>query len=406
MKKNIRTDFLILKNEIKGKKLIYLDSASTTQKPQIVIESERSFYEKSNANVHRGIYHLSEQATQLYEQARAKIAHFINAKDPSEIIFTRGTTESINLVAATWGSENIKEGDEIVITELEHHSNLLPWLNLVKKNKAHLKYIPVLSDGRIDIDQVQHIITQKTQLVSIIHVSNAIGVHVPIKDIIDLAHERGARVLIDAAQSIAHQPIDVQKMDCDFLAFSGHKLFGPTGIGVLYIKKELHEQIAPYQFGGSMVYEADFQHATWRTMPHRLEAGTPAIAQAVGLGVAIDYIKAAIDWHTLRIHEASLCSRFIDGLSSIPSISIIGPIAELKKVGHMVSFTIKGIHPHDVAAYLDQFGICVRAGHQCAQPLAKKLGIDSSIRVSFSAYNTVEEVDELLNVLRELDKTI
>lgn len=406
MKKNIRNDFPILKEKSNGKPLIYLDSASTTQKPHLVIDTLLNFYQKSNANVHRGIYHLSEQATQLYETAREKVARFINAKDSSEIVFTRGTTESINLVASTWGADYIKEGDEIVITELEHHSNLLPWMQLAQKNKALLKYIPVFSDGRLDIQKIPQLISQKTQLVSVIHVSNALGMHNPIQNIIDVAHERGARVLIDAAQSIAHQPIDVQKMNCDFLAFSGHKLLGPTGIGVLYIKKELHDQMSPYQFGGGMVYEADFHHATWRSMPQRLEAGTPAFAQAVGLGAALDYIQENIDWHTLRVQEAHLCTLLIDGLSKISSVSILGPLDELKKVGHLVSFTVDGMHPHDVAAYLDQFGICVRAGHQCAQPLAKKLGIESSVRASFYAYNTEQEVEQLISAMKQLHNSL
>lgn len=405
MKKDIRNDFPILTKKMNGHPLIYFDSASTTQKPQVVIDSLVNFYREENANVHRGIYQLSEQATESYENARAKIARFINA-DSDEIIFTRGTTESINLIASTWASENLQENDEIVLSELEHHSNLLPWIWLSLKNKVQLKYIPVLADGRLDIQQIPQIITRNCKIVSILHVSNAIGSHVGIKDIIDFAHSRGALVLIDAAQSIAHQPIDVKKMDCDFLAFSGHKLLGPTGIGVLYIKKELHEQISPYQFGGGMVYQADFYHAIWRQVPARFEAGTPAIAQAIGLGTAVEYIQNNIDWHQLRVHEAQLCDALIDGLSEISSIKLIGPLDELKKVGHLVSFTVDGIHPHDVAAFLDRFGICVRAGHQCAQPLAQKLGLDSSVRASFYAYNTMQEVEQFIKIMNQLHQTL
>lgn len=402
MNKKIRSDFPIFEHTINGKPLIYLDSAATTQKPRAVLDALTNFYITSNANIHRGVYRLAEHATELYEQARAHVAQFINAADANEIVFTRGTTESINLVASTWGKQNIKEGDEILITELEHHANLVPWQRLAAEQQAVLKYIPVLGDGTLDYTAVPQLLTHRTKLVAISHVSNALGVHNGIQDIIDAAHNVGARVLIDAAQSVAHQPIDTQKMNCDFLAFSSHKMLGPTGIGVLYIKKELHETMPPYQVGGGMVYETDFHHASWRKTPHKFEAGTPAIAQAVGLSAAISYLQATVDWATLREHEARLCIQLIDGLSSIEGITILGPIEQLKKVGHMVTFTVDGVHAHDVAAYLDTFGICVRAGHHCAQPLAKKMGLEASIRASFYLYNTQDEIEQLIDALRGL----
>ena len=399
--KKIQKDFPILSTTINGKPLIYFDNAATTQKPQAVLDALMNFYTQSNANVHRGVYTLAENATQAYENARAVVAQWINA-DPSEIVFTRGTTESINLVASTWGHCVVEKDDSIVITELEHHSNMVPWQLLAYKNDATLKYIPVHADGTLDISKLSKLITKHTKFVALSHVSNALGVHNPIKDIIDRAHAVGAYVLIDAAQSVAHQPIDVKKMDCDFLAFSGHKILGPTGIGVLYIKKELAKLMPPYQLGGGMVHEVDFQETSWRPAPHKFEAGTPAIAQAIGLAAAITYLQKNVDWAELRAHEAALCTRTIQGLWAIKGIRLLGPLDQLEKVGHMVSFTVDGMHPHDVAAWLDQFGICVRAGHHCAQPLAKKLGIEASVRVSFYCYNTMEEVETFLQAMSQL----
>ncbi|MCX5922628.1 MAG: cysteine desulfurase [Candidatus Dependentiae bacterium] len=402
MKKNIRNDFPILKQKMNGHPLIYFDNASTSQKPQAVLDALMNFYTTTNANIHRGIYTIGEQATQAYEDARVKVARFINAQDPSEIVFTSGTTESINLVASTWGVCDLEEGDEILITELEHHSNMVPWQLLAYKQSAKLKFIPVLPDGRLDTKTLSKLITSRTKIVSLSHVSNALGVHNGIQDIITAAHAVDAMVMIDAAQSVPHQPIDVQAMNCDFLAFSGHKMLAPTGIGVLYIKKDLHDFMSPYQVGGGMVQEVDFKEATWRSMPQKLEAGTPPIAQAIGLGAAIDYLQSSVDWAALRAHEAALCTQLIDGLSTIPSIKLLGPLDELKKVGHMVSFTVDGMHPHDVAAYLNNYGICVRAGHHCAQPLAKKLGIEASVRVSFYCYNTVAEVKYFIEVMKKI----
>lgn len=399
--KQIRNDFPILKKRINNKPLIYLDSAATTHKPQQVLDVITTFYAEHNANIHRGVYALTEQATTLYEQARTRVAQFIGAH-PHEIIFTRSTTESINMVAATWAHRHIKEGDEIVLSELEHHSNLLPWQALANDRGARLVFIPVTQDGTLALSELDNLISSKTKLVTISHVSNALGTHNDVERIISAAHAVGAKVLIDAAQSVPHQKIDAHALSCDFLAFSGHKMFGPTGIGVLYVASALHAAMPPYQYGGGMVYQADFTHATFLKMPQRMEAGTPAIAQAIGLAAAIEYIDSHIDFNELKKYEAQLCARLIDGLSSMPNIRILGPIEQLKECGHLVSFVVDGMHAHDVAAYLDTFGMCVRAGHQCAQPLATRLGIQAAVRASFYAYTTREEVDALLSALGSL----
>lgn len=399
--KKLRADFPILLQKINGYPLIGCDNASTTHKPQSVIDAELQFYTQTNANIYRGIHTFAERATDLYEAARKKVAQFIGAL-PEEIIFTRGCTSGINFVATSWGQANIKAGDEIVMTELEHHANLLPWQRIAQKNGATVKFIPIFPDGSLDLSNLDSIITNKTKMVSVIHVSNAIGTHVDVAAIIARAKIVGARVLIDAAQSVPHQKIDVGQLDCDFLAFSGHKLLGPTGIGVLYIKKELHSLIEPYEVGGGMVEDVDCHNATWAPAPQKFEAGTPAIAQAIGLGAAIDYVQANVDFDDLAIHEAQLCARLIGGLSGIKAVQILGPIEELKKNGHLVSFLVEGYHSHDVAAFLDVRGISVRAGHHCAQPFAKKLGYDASVRVSFYFYNTVEEVDSIIAAIREL----
>jgi len=399
--KYLRADFPILKKQIHSKSLIYLDSAASAQKPQQVLDAMHAFYAEQYANIHRGVYALTEQATEMYEAARANVARFIGAQ-PHEIIFTRSTTESINMVAAAWADQHIHAGDEIVLSELEHHSNLLPWQQVALRRKAKLIFIPVNPDGTLDLTHLNVLISSKTKLVTISHVSNALGTHNDIDPIIRAAHAVGAKVLIDAAQSAPHQLIDVRTMQCDFLAFSGHKMLGPTGIGVLYAAQSLHDQMAPYQYGGGMVYEADFHNATFLKMPHRMEAGTPAIAQAIGLSAAIDYLREKVNFQDLQQHEASLCARLIQGLGLMPHVRILGPIEQLKERGHLVSFAVNGFHSHDVAAYLDTFGICVRAGHQCAQPLAKKLGITSSVRASFYLYNTIDEVDALLEALRKI----
>lgn len=394
---DIKKDFPIFNN----KQLIYFDNAATTQKPIQMINSIIDFYEKYNANIHRGIYSYGEYSTVLFEKSRQKVSRFINA-DVNEVIFTSGTTGSINFVALTWAEKLIKANDEIIITQMEHHSNLIPWQEIAKKKGAILKVIPLTSGYRLDLQAYEKLLTLKTKLVAVTHVSNVLGTVNDIEFITQKAHEFGAKVLIDAAQSIAHQKIDVKKINCDFLAFSGHKLLGPTGIGILYIKKELHNQIEPLQFGGGMVFEADIEKSSWLQSPYKFESGTPPIAQAIGLASAIEYIENNINFSDLQKLEANLCTRLIESLSVFKEVKILGPIEQLKKEGHLVSFTITGFHPHDVAAYLDTFGICVRAGHHCAQPLHKALGIESSIRISFYGYNTVKEVDFFIEKIRLL----
>ncbi len=397
--KNIRLDFPFLRTK---DSFIYFDNAATTHKPQAVLDAMNSFYAYSNAQVHRGVYRAQEHATQLYEDARAKVAHFIGARSASEIVFTRGTTDGINCVAATWAAHNLCKGDEILITQMEHHSNLLPWQRLAQEKGIVLKYIPVTDNGTLDLSTLSTVLTPLTKLVAVTQVSNALGTINDVATIIDSAHAVGAKVLVDAAQSIAHQRINVQKMDPDFVVFSGHKMFGPTGVGVLYSRQELHDNFPPYQVGGGMVHHADFTTASWLNMPHRLEAGTPPIAEVIGLAAAIEYMHNSIDYTWLQQHEAQMTALLIDALAAIPSIRLLGPIHQLRTHGHMLSFVVDGMHAHDVAAYLDQHGICVRAGHHCAQPLAGVLQYDASVRVSFSCYNTLEEVEVLIAAIKKL----
>lgn len=401
--KNIRSDFPILAKKINTHPLIYLDNAATSQKPQQVIDALTAFYTKHNTNVHRGVYAFAEEATTLYENARVAVARFLNAS-ADEIVFTSGTTHGINAVAFGWALHHIHAGDEIVLTELEHHSNLVVWQQIAHVRKAHLKFIPVLPDGTLDLSHLDSLLTKKTKLVSIIHVSNALGTHNPIEVIIKAARSVGAYTLVDAAQSAPHQKLDVTTIGCDFLVFSGHKMLGPTGIGVLYVASRMHDQMQPYQFGGGMVYDVDYQRATWQKAPHKFEAGTPPIAQAIGLQAAIEYLHKNVNFDELRAHEAALCTRVIDELSKIKKIRLLGPIEQLRESGHLVSFTVDGTHAHDVAEYLNKYGVCVRAGHHCAQPLAKKLGIAASVRASFYAYNTLDEVERFLELVNVLAK--
>ncbi len=396
-----KKDFPIFKTIIKGNPLIYFDNAATTQKPQQVIDAIVNFYSKNYSTVHRGIYSFAEYATTLYENSRKKVADFINA-DLSEIVFTSGATDGINIVAISWAEKNIHEGDEIIVTDLEHHSNLIAWQELAKRKGASLLSIPVTKNGELDLPMFEDFLNEKTKLVAVCHVSNVLGTRNKIEFIINQAHKVGAKVLIDAAQSIAHEKIDVKKIGCDFLVFSGHKMLGPTGIGVLYVNKRNHKDIQPFQFGGGMVFQADSKKCTFKEMPYLLEAGTPAVEQVVALDAAIDYIKKNIDFDDLKKHEAQLCTKLIDGLKDLSGVKILGPIEQLKKDGHIVSFTIDKIHPHDIAAYLDEYGICVRAGHHCAQPLHKNLEIDASVRVSFYAYNSIAEVEFFIHLIKKL----
>ncbi len=394
----VKNDFPLLRN---NSSLIYFDNAATSQKPAEVIEALKHFYEHENAPVHRGLYQLAERATSLFEHARQTIGRFINA-DPVEVIVTKSATEGINFIANAWALNHLKAGDEIVITELEHHSNMIPWQLVAKKTGAILNYIPVNSHGEIVYDQLEKIITRKTQLVACTHSSNAIGTPVNVKKIVERARAVGAKVLIDACQTAPHQKIDVQQLHCDFLVFSGHKMLGPTGIGILYIKKDIQHEVEPYQVGGGMIFEASYQDAIWLKAPQCYEAGTQPIAELIALAQAVEYLNQKIDFAALKKHEAALCAQLINGLRKIKEIKILGPSEQLKNEGHLVSFVHEKIHAHDIAAYLDKHSISVRSGHFCAQPLAKKLGIVGAVRVSFYLYNTATEVDRFLDVLAQM----
>lgn len=401
MKKKLRSDFPILNKKINGKPLIYLDNAATTQKPQQVIDAITKFYTEQNAPVRRGIYELAEQATQLFEDARATIAKYIGAY-PNETIITKGTTEGINFVADAWALEHVRAGDEILVSELEHHSNFLPWQRLAERTGAALRVVPITEQGDLDYAAFGNMFSSKTKLVAITHVSNVLGTTLDIKYIIDAAHAVGAKVLVDAAQSVPHQQINVHELGCDFLVFSGHKMLGPTGVGVLYISKAIQNEVAPYQLGGGMVFEVDSDRSTWLESPYKFEAGTPPIAQAIGLAAAINYINEYINIQKLQQHEALLCSYLIDELKILPHVRILGPIDQIKRKGHLVSFSVEHIHGHDIAAFLATKGICVRAGHHCAQILHTRLQINASVRVSFYVYNTQEEVEILIQALKQL----
>jgi len=390
--KTIIKDFPILNRRINEKKLIYFDNAATSQKPKVVIDALSNFYSNTNANIHRGVHTLSMESTYLYDEAKEKIAEFINAPNSNSIIFTRGTTESINLIADSWGQSNLKESDNIVITELEHHSNIVPWQELIKKTKSKLKYIPINSDGTLNLTNINNIITKNTKIVSITHVSNGIGTINNIKEIINIAKSNGATTIIDAAQSAPHMPLDVADLDCDFLTFSGHKMLAPTGIGVLYGKKELLELMPPYQKGGDMILEVTYDKSTWNEIPFKFEAGTPNIAGAIGLSAATKYLME-IGMQNIREHEIEITKYAYNNLMNIDGIKILGPENIDIRAG-LISFNIPDIHPHDLGTFLDSKGIAIRTGHHCAMPLIKKLGSHSSARASFYIYNTNKEIDK------------
>jgi len=394
--KNIRRDFPIFANQPDN--FVYLDSSATTLKPQSVIDAVAGYYSKYSANVHRSIYAIGEEATAEYEGSRLKVAKLINANTKS-IIFTRGTTESINLVAYTWARKNIKAGDEILLTEMEHHSNLIPWQLCAQETGAILKHIPFNEDGTLDLSDPEKWFTHKTKLVSVIHQSNVFGTVNPIKDIIKIAHDVGAIVLVDAAQSVPHQTVDVQDMDCDFLAFSGHKMLGPTGVGVLYGKPELLEAMPPFLGGGEMIRTVSLNDSTWNDIPWKFEAGTPNIAQAIGLGAAVDYINQ-IGMETIHNREQELLNYALEKMLEIPEINIYGAAPER---GAVISFNVDNIHPHDLAQFLDYDGIAIRAGHHCAQPIMKKLGVSATGRASFYVYNSKDDVDRLCE---SIEKTV
>ena len=390
----VRRDFPILDRLVKGKPLAYLDSAATAQKPIQVIDELTRFYTEYNANVHRGVYQISEEATVAYEQARAKIARLINANTPNEIVFVRGTTEGINLVAQSWGRANIGLGDGIILTEMEHHSNIVPWQLLARQNGAHLKYVGLTDDGfLIHEDFRQHLESGGSKLLAMTHVSNVLGTINPIREYVREAHKQGSKVLIDAAQSVPHMPVDVQDMDCDFLAFSGHKMCGPTGIGVLYAKKSILDGMPPYHGGGEMIKEVNLYESTWRDPPYRFEAGTTNIAGAIGLGRAVDYLSE-LGLRRIQTHDRELTKYAHGKLREIKGIEIYGPENPDTKAG-VVSFNLGDVHAHDMASLLDEDGIAVRSGHHCTQPLMKRLGVSSTTRASMYIYNTEEEIDRL-----------
>ena len=393
----IRKDFPILDRETaNGKRVIYLDSTATSQKPLQVIEAMNDYYRRSNANIHRGVHTLAEEATSLYEGARERIAKFINASTPREIIYTRNTTESINLVAYSWARANLKSGDLVILTEMEHHSNLVPWHMLQAERGIELEFIPVTDEGLLDLDVYKALLNRTPKLVSFTHMSNVLGTINPAAEIIKLAHAAGAVTLVDGAQSVPHLSVDVKALDADFYAFSAHKMCGPTGMGVLYGKSALLEAMPPFLGGGDMIKEVKLRSFRPNTLPHKFEAGTPAIAEAIGLGAAVDYLTQ-IGMKDIAAHEHEITEYALERLEEIPGVKLFGPSADKK--GGVASFTLEGVHPHDVAQILDQDGIAVRAGHHCAQPLHEKFGIPATSRASFYLYSTKEEVDMLVKGL-------
>lgn len=398
MIKDIKRYFPILNQEVNGHPLVYLDSAATSQKPVQVIEAMKKYYELDNSNVHRGVHTLGNRATDAYEGAREKVRNFINAKSMKEIIFTRGTTTSINTVASGYGRQNLKEGDEIVISIMEHHANLIPWQQLAKEKGAILNYIELEADGTLSLEKVRETITPNTKIVSIAMASNVMGTINPIKEIAKIAHENGAIMVVDAAQGAPHLKIDVQHLDCDFLAFSGHKMCGPTGIGVLYGKQQLLEDMEPVEFGGEMIDFVGLHESTWKELPWKFEGGTPIIASAVGLGAAIDFLNK-IGLENIEVHEHKLAAYAMDQLETIDGLTIYGPRNAKKRCG-LVTFNLDDVHPHDVATVLDMKGIAIRAGHHCAQPLMKWLKVTATARASFYMYNDEVDIDVLVAGLR------
>ena len=417
----IRRDFPILSREVHGKPLVYLDNAATTQKPLAVLDAMRSEYLNVNANVHRGVHYLSQKATELHEAARERVRQFINARSTNEIVFTRGTTEAINLVAATFCQSQMQAGDEVLVTDMEHHSNIVPWQMQAMQRGIVVRHLPITDDGLLRTDLLDEYITERTRLISLAHVSNVLGTVNPVKEITALAHSRGIPVLVDAAQSAPHMPVDVSDIGCDFLAFSGHKMYGPTGVGVLYGREEWLDRLPPYQGGGEMIGTVSWEKTTWNELPFKFEAGTPDYVATHGLATAIDYI-AAVGLEQIHAHEQQLLTYCHEQLSQIEGLRILGPnIAtdfhglsqtdnkivrnspcESVAKDAVVSFVVDGIHPLDLGTLLDQLGVAVRTGHHCAQPLIERMGLTSTVRASFAMYNTTEEVDTLVAALKRV----
>jgi cysteine desulfurase/selenocysteine lyase len=398
---SLRADFPILDQQVHGHPLIYFDNAATSQKPRVVIETVRNYYERDNANVHRGIHELSNRATSAFEAARARAAKFINARAADEIVFTRGTTEGINLVTQSWGAPHLKPGDKILLTEMEHHSNIVPWQLLAERTGAKLVYLPITGDeGLLDLSNLDQLLTKEVKIFSMVHISNSLGTVNPVAELCERARKLGIVTLVDAAQSAGHMPVDVQEIGCDFLVFSGHKICGPTGLGVLYGRQELLDGMPPWQGGGEMILSVDFHKTTFKKAPHRFEAGTPDISGPIGLHAAMDYLDA-IGRNNIFKHDRELAGYAYDGLARLKGIRLFGP-----KTGRagVVSFLLKDVHAHDVVTAADQLGVALRGGHHCTQPLMRKLGIESTARASFYFYNTKAEVERFVEVVKEIQK--
>jgi cysteine desulfurase/selenocysteine lyase len=391
----VRRDFPILQQLVHGKALVYLDNAATTQKPQAVIEAMVRSYAEENANIHRGVHLLSERATRGYEEAREKVRAFLNAPDAREIIFVRGTTEAINLVAQTFGRAGVSAGDEVLITEMEHHSNIVPWQILCAEKGAQLNVLPITDQGELRLDLLEGLLSDRTKIVAVVHVSNSLGTINPVAEIVKTAHARGVPVLVDGAQAVAHLPVDVQALGCDFYAMSGHKLFGPTGIGVLWGRLPLLEKMPPYQGGGDMISSVTFKKTTYNVVPNKFEAGTPNIAGSVGLGAAIDYLRS-LDVQALQSYEHELLDYGTAALSSVPGVRLVGTAARKASI---LSFVMDDVHPHDIVTILDQEGVAIRTGHHCTQPLMERLSVPATARASLALYNTKEEIDALVGAL-------
>jgi cysteine desulfurase/selenocysteine lyase len=396
----VRRDFPILSRTVHGKPLVYLDNGASSQKPQAVIESLSRYYREENSNIHRGVHYLSERATAAYEDARRKIQNFINAGHKEEIIFVRGTTEAINLVAQSYGRSSLAAGDEIIVSAMEHHSNIVPWQILCEQSGARLRVVPINHDGELIFDEYARLLTDKTKLVSITHVSNALGTVVPIHDVVRAAHERGIPVMVDGAQAVPHLKVDVRALGCDFYAFSGHKMFGPTGIGVLYGRRELLDKMPPYQGGGDMISLVTFEKTHYNVLPYKFEAGTPHIAGGIGLGAAVEYLNA-FDWAQVATHEDDILAYATEKLAAIDGLRIIGTA---KRKAGVLSFVLDDIHAHDVGTILDKEGVAVRAGHHCAMPVMQRFGVPATTRASFALYNTREDADVLAAAIQKVRK--
>lgn len=398
----IRQQFPVLQRQVHGKPLVYLDSAATSQKPLAVIEAMDRYYREYNANVHRGVHTLSEEATAAYEGARKRIARFINARSPRELIYTRNTTEAINLVASTWGRANLTTDDAVLITEMEHHSNIVPWQLLRDQIGFELRAVPVTDDGYLDMDAFDRLLDERVKLVAVTHMSNVLGTINPIEEITRKAHAVGALVLVDGAQSVPHMPVDVQALDIDFLAFSAHKMAGPTGIGALWARRELLEAMPPYMGGGDMIALVTLERSTWADLPHKFEAGTPAIAEAIGFGAAVDFLSE-LGMENIRAHELEITEYALEALSEVPGLRLLGPRKAADK-GGVAAFVLDGVHPHDIASILDAEGVAVRAGHHCAQPLMQRYNVPATTRASFYVYTTRAEIDRLVEALHVVRK--